>query len=816
MLAPDQLRALAPEADRSALARQALAADPWQFVPAAAAKLAQPGTAAPLAAEIRLATALALARLGLRTPALESLIASQHPSAPRLEQAIEALPSDTVALDERIATCRLNLTALRSPDRDRLEAAFVAWCERQSHIRSFRTGETTVLQRDDGRWLLFADDAAMAAAIDTGAIKGGPCYVDGFHAPAALRRLLEGTQPAPTQASPRLILLAGSEHEGLTSLSLRPMADVLTSARVEAWCGPDCPLRVYQSAEHRIECALGVVIALPSPPADGPRWAKGAIGEQLARARSLRDHLVKQVRARVDHWNAAFDARAVFASTRRDWRGLRVLLPTSRFTTYVQHAASDLADAFQRLGCATLVLKEPDEHATLTPLAFARAVDSFRPDMVVFINTLRSQIPDAAPARVPVVTWVQDAMTHLFSESAGSSMTERDFVVGHLHPELFDKFSFPTSRTLSSVVLASEAKFFSSPVGPSLRDRFACEVAYVSHQSQTPRELAELIVAREPDDRALAHCTWAALPRVVACVEQSRLNGPSLLSSLREIAVQTLVDAGSSAPGSTSANAARFLHQVVHPLAERVFRQQMIGWAADLCDARGWRLHLYGKGWERSPRFARFAKGELAHGEELRAAYQCAAMHLHAGLGGPHHQRVLECALSGGCTLVRIKSDDARLLEWWAQNELTRTARPEQFSQISIDAQTFFMTPVADHWQAMMAHAAMDRLGVPQQHPHRGLQAVSTAQLHEAPTREAVPLQAAWLMGDPSETAFWSQESFERAASNLIESSPRRASLSAWQRDATKTHFSLEAFAEKILTLVSDSLRPAPAMSRSG
>jgi hypothetical protein len=322
------------------------------------------------------------------------------------------------------------------------------------------------------------------------------------------------------------------------------------------------------------------------------------------------------------------------------------------------------------------------------------------------------------------------------------------------------------------------------------------------------------MIALGPEGTTLANATQIALPLVIRCIADSSLAGPPMSSALRDIAERSLasVSIGIPAPSAIAA----FQHQVVHPIAERALRQQMVGWASDLCEREGWRLHLYGKGWESSSRFAKHSRGTLEHGEELRAAYQCARTHLHAGLGGPHHQRVLECALSGGCTLVRIRGEDARLLEWWAQNELTRDARAEQFTTVNVGGQPFLMAPVADHWQAMMAHAAMDRLGLPQQHPHRGMQAVGVDQLHEAPAREPVPLEAAWLMGDPSETAFWCRESFERAARAVVTLPCRRESLHAWQSRAAREHFGLERFARRMLDLVARSLHPAPAMSRSG
>lgn len=808
-----QLQAIATDLARSALGKQSLEANPWQFVSAAGAKLSQAGVPDALREELRLAMAVSLARLGLRTVGLETLASCQHALAARVQAVLHALPDDAVPMRERIETCRANLEATRAGDRDRLLAAMDRWATAQEHVRAFRASGAVVLRHQDGRWLLFADDAGIASGIDGASTKGGPAYVDGLHLPAVLAKLMRSAHAPRGEVQPRFVLLAGSDDEALTGLSLQPLTHELRATHAEVWCGIDCPQRVRREAEARIESALGSAIGLPSVPSEWPRWAKGAIGEELVHVSAIQNHLTSLAKTRVEAWNAKADAgERIVAAAGRRWQGLRVLLPTTRFSTYVQHAAHDLAGAFTRLGCQTRVVHESDEFSLAKPLAVLRAVEGFRPDLVVFINALRSQLPEAAPSNVPAVTWVQDALSHLFRERSGRAMGPRDFVIGHLHPELFETFGFPRSRTMAATVLASDEKFHDGPVDAGLRERFTCDVAYASHQSQTPEDIAAKIIADEPADSLLARAACKAMPLVVACVQQSTMNGNSLAAELRAIAQRVL--AGCVAPTSSSPpnqeDLATFLHQVVHPIAERALRQQMVGWAADLCERRGWRLHLYGKGWDRS-RFAKHARGELSHGEELRAAYQCARTHLHVGLGGAHHQRVLECALSGGCTLVRIKNDDARLLEWWAQNELTRFASREQFEERLVGGETFLFTPIADHWQAMMARAAMDRIGLGPQHPHHGMQAVSVQQVQDAGTREGVALEAAWLMGDPSETAFWSRESFEHAVSGIVESGQRRESFATWQREAARRHYSLEAFAGRILELVARSLESASA-----
>jgi hypothetical protein len=282
----------------------------------------------------------------------------------------------------------------------------------------------------------------------------------------------------------------------------------------------------------------------------------------------------------------------------------------------------------------------------------------------------------------------------------------------------------------------------------------------------------------------------------------SAIHTEQLLPALDRLATDTLRRHGGDA--AIEQGHADLLHQLIYPIAERAIRQQMIEWAAELCDERGWKLHLYGRGWDRHPRFARYAKGELPHGDSLRAAYQCAKMNLHTGLGGAHHQRVLECALAGGCTLVRIRADDLRQLEWWAQCEVGREVSRHSLVRAFADRDDFWLTPIADHWQAMLVQNVYDRLGIAPQHERTGMFAVHEDHLNgRCATVAPHPVPA----GHPADSGFWSRESFSQQAEAVVANPRRRASLAEWQAAVARGELALARPLVSMLRRVADCLR---------
>lgn len=812
MLTESQLAAIRPFLSRSIVGQQALQSDPWQFVPAALARARDPGLQAALRVELNIAIAVGFARLGLWTLASEAIGTSDHAGSLALSRVLDRRGGDAVAASVLESTVHTNLAALPVKTRSALGNSVPLWRSVCETLRAFRTSAgVVVIFGSEGRPVLFVDGHRMTQALHPLFKECGPFYLDGVHAPDAAESLWHATKRPSGSVQPRMVLIAASPVEALIGLSLRAMPNVFASPRVELWMDLSSPQRLHDETQSRMSSTLGWAVTVPAPPmlpAQPQRWATGEVSRVLRAAVDQQDAEVERVSVRIAGWDSSVvdDSRAERLLGRGN-EPARVLIFTTRYSTYVRHAAADLGEVLHRSGCVATVSMEPDDHSAASALGVLSAVEQHRPDVIILINTLRSQLPDALPRGIPVVTWVQDAMPHLFDERSGGAFGDRDFLVGHLHREMFEQFGFPRSRALSSVVLASDVKFHDARAGDEARARFGCEIGYISHQSETPESFRDRVLKESGAQSTTGRLMSLLYPRVLDLTRGATIFGRGLVDELHDATRRSFREVQ-----DTQASAQAFalaLHTIAHPLAERALRQQMMHWAADLCERKGWRLHIYGKGWEQHERFGAFAQGELPHGDDLRLAYQCAAVQLHAGLGGVHHQRVMECALSGGCTLVRIKAEDVRLLEWWAQNEVARCADRSKLTPAFKDRSDYFLCPTTDHWQAAMVQLQNDRLGVPPQHDRAGQFAVHADQLAR-PWRDrggaAMAMEEAWLAGDLAEVGFWDQDSFNRVATCMVESPARRASIASWQREAVRGHCSLSSMIRGVVQMVGSSL----------
>jgi len=787
--------------------RTALVSHPWQAVPLAMSRLAQhPGTV-----ELRLLLVSALARLGLRTLANEQLAQVQVAvgttsldSDPRITSArdvLNALPDDCITLDQRASTCRANLDALagRSGLPPDLETHFASWQSTLAASRAFRTasGSIVVLTSDGATWSHWLDDAALARGFTGAGLASEPLWLDGIHAPTLIRCVAAVTPTTPTGARTRITLLAASATEFLDGLSLADLRETLADDRVSCMVGRDVPARLAAIWAQSQDEVPGLVLGIPLPPRPQDRWPRGSIAAELERATTSRQQLAialqRTLAQRYAGRDGAWWASRYCAARAGEAPPLRVLIPTTRYSTFIKHAADDLAHALRAAGCEALVHIEATDTTQHSSLALPRAIAAYEPDALVMINVTRARAGCAIPESLPVVTWCQDTMPHLFDEKSGRSIGALDLFCGHLLPQLFDQFGYPRSRALESPVVASARKFHIAPVAA----RDSCHIAYVSHQSEPPRAMRDRLIteARATGDTLLPEIITNVYEEAVRLAE-SPAKGPRVdheLQYLTERVVRAAMGA-SYEPSVYPRVVTSTQFAIVRPLAERVIRHQMLDWTREIAHRRGWSLHIYGKGWQHHPTLAQHARGELTHDESLRASYQSARVHLHASINGFLHQRVMECALSGGLPLVRVNRDVLAAISLQVSKRVSLRQDPEAQA---VSDRSCWMYVERDE-EAMRLVPLMAAWGVTQ---HESIQLFPNLRDHVgADGHSLVPSEStAWMLGPTCDLGFDSQATLERLLDRAITNASWRDARAAALREIVAREFTHEVLAHRLL-----------------
>lgn len=340
-------------------------------------------------------------------------------------------------------------------------------------------------------------------------------------------------------------------------------------------------------------------------------------------------------------------------------RPARVLLLTTLFSTVLQHSTRDADDAFRRLGCQTMVLIEPTPHHGVSRSTMRQALAEFKPDLVFQIDHHRFEHGDIFPAGLPFVNWIQDLLPHLMTPAAGRQHSATDFSLTPSLQRWVDDFAYPERQCLEF------RKLTRVPPRPPARQSDGNRVVYVSNWSQTRQQIIdELLHGSTETTRAVIN---EACRRMMAVYDDD-----GSLPSFGD--VRTLLDQVMSDLGVTAD--ADFVKHTVTRLSDRLnnllYRHQGLAWAAAACEKHGLKLEIYGRGWDRHPQFAPFARGNVGYGQDLEELTRSAGVNL---ILEPFmcmaHQRLLDALAAGGFCLVRDHPANHTCTQWieWLANQ---------------------------------------------------------------------------------------------------------------------------------------------------
>lgn len=667
----------------------------------------------------------------------------------------------------------------------------------------------------------------------------GPVVVEGLSPPLLFERVYQSTAQVSAHSANGyrlpIRLVQTDLGEFAFALTQADLSAQLADARVQVFLGPTAAEQLRAFLEARIDLqVLGPAyvnagVVLPTSP---------HVHQVLTSIQSRQQDVLVALRQEVARTyfprTAAWYAQRYATAESSPAEPLRVLVPTCRYSTFIRHSARDIAEAFRALDWEARVLEEPDEFSHLAAPSYLRAYAEFKPDLVVLINYTRANLNqpaplgststtsaakpqssdplaslgDPSPFNIPFVCWVQDAMPHLFDERIGAAQTGFDFLAGHIHAELKSRYGYPnadveaaTPRALSMPVVVDSTRFHDGPIDADRRTRLSCDVAFASHHALPPQGLHDQIISGAQIDANLREIFTRLFPLIRDAVD--RCGSIPLHRTLRALTENTARGVLASDQPPPPVLITRLVNNYAFPIADRMIRHDAVHWAANICRRRGWRLNLHGKGWDTVDALAEFSRGPLEHGEDLRASYQSAACHIHASIHWPYHQRVMECATSGGLPIYRFKHDDLGFFSAFARSTVAasnapRTSWPEWPEVLQVAA--------ADHPEALARLALLQRLGEPDGQSHAI--AWNDDALAARRTSQGLTLDhdTVWLFGDPAELSFRSEAELERVIEKAVTRPAWRDNCSRGIRSRVLNRFTYHHAVESIARMVKDAM----------
>lgn len=425
--------------------------------------------------------------------------------------------------------------------------------------------------------------------------------------------------------------------------------EVFESERVAIFTGSDA-LAEYRRFLIERPCRAVPTAILTNARANWqPPVLDGRVSQELVAMREQRNSALA---AKVKNRFAGRDAkwwRNRYAEAAAGGRPLRVLGFTTRYSTVIRYALSDLGRAFARRGCQFKLVMHPDSHSNSVDLHGALAQDDF--DLIVVINHLRCEYAGVIPAHAPYVCWMQDHMDQFCSRDAAETVNELDLIISHAPHVMADLYGYPIDRFLASNNLTDPDTYSNAPLPEDELAPHRCDVSFVSHGAGTPEQLIDEISHTAP----LAFKRY--LQRFLELVQAS-LKDSGWITSQGLLPLLLQAEAESGHPRLDPHIRRAHVFPQLMRLYDRIFRHQALEWTARWAKSCNRSFRIYGRGWERHPTLNSFAAGEIEAGRPLRAVFQASAVSLQLNGYASLHQRMLDSLAAGGFVLARYNPAD--------------------------------------------------------------------------------------------------------------------------------------------------------------
>jgi hypothetical protein len=240
------------------------------------------------------------------------------------------------------------------------------------------------------------------------------------------------------------------------------------------------------------------------------------------------------------------------------------------------------------------------------------------------------------------VCWIQDHLPNLGGK-VGRRVGSADFVLTDAAPTYVNDCDYPPRQLIAMSKLTSVQ--VATGAVPSRVNR---DVVFVSNASRQPEALLEERLGSFSGPAAHRDLLESAGRQIIDryAAGDPVATYPDVRAVLRDAQQAAGIDL-------TREEILAIAPWLCHPFCDALYRQQALRWAASAVEQLGLSLCLYGNGWDKHPRFARYARGPIENGPLLHELTRRSAINLQIVPYLCLHQRLLDGLSAGGFFLVR-------------------------------------------------------------------------------------------------------------------------------------------------------------------
>lgn len=336
----------------------------------------------------------------------------------------------------------------------------------------------------------------------------------------------------------------------------------------------------------------------------------------------------------------------------------RLMIPSHASSTVVQYSVRDTAAMFEKEGWDVKIIYMKTD---LSRWRVNKEINEFKPDIYLQVNHLRTENIDFYPPHLMFITWIQDTVSYInnsesaktWNEHVQSKKERRDLIIGYVGQ--IKEYGYQEDRLEECPMIVNQEIFKERELTPEEKAKYECDICFASNRSKETSLIVKEDLAPKLEKygftedilMSIHDHLWEYYRDEQTCTSYTELEDKII--ELPEVCrlIEKLINKDEH----------DFIIQRIYwELNDVIYRHIVLEWIDEMGNKK---LHLYGRGWEDHPRFAKYSKGILNHGEELALAYQSAKHCLHLNSREGEHQRLNEILNSDSLLLTRTKERES-------------------------------------------------------------------------------------------------------------------------------------------------------------
>jgi len=374
------------------------------------------------------------------------------------------------------------------------------------------------------------------------------------------------------------------------------------------------------------------------------------------------NNMLEEVKKVTEGYNEEY-YRKLFTGSNEE---IRILFYTRRFTQVVQYATRDFMKACQELGITCEYLIEENDLQRVDGGPLLESIINFRPNIIFRINFLRSDFK-YIPTNILFVSWMQDPSNQSHSSQQAKEFLKYDYAIGSkVHLDVMKESGYDSSRFSVQDVPVNDSLFVPKQLSLEEKNRYGSDIALPSNYANPEDALSLLILdllknenfssgeQRQNQELLTKFCIKSY------DVLQCKINNGELITSSQHCEV--ILNEIAYLLGMKLEN------ESIHGVAERLFlevclglhRKTTINWVIN----NGFNINLWGRNWDKDYFLRPYARGVIAHGEELAKVYSASKIILASCSHYTGHFRVFESLCCGALPFLRYIPPEVDMLNF--------------------------------------------------------------------------------------------------------------------------------------------------------